>query len=122
VITATLANPNESRSVLYLLNSDKTTPVAFIVIQLDKSAGTGSTSPDQDLAYPNPTNGIIRIIRGKIFENAIVMNSSGIILQRSAGNFKEITIDLSNEPGGNYFIRLNGKDWTETVKVILVKE
>jgi len=55
--------------------------------------------------YPNPTNGeiTIKINQGQ-FEGAEVYNMQGTLIQST----EELKIDLSNQPNGVYFLRLNG--------------
>ena len=123
VFHTTAPNDNPwSRYVTYLVTSDKTTTVPFIVEQLGKFAGTQNISHDQLSIFPNPTTGIISIKSHKTIENIAIMNSSGLIIREKEGGFTETVFDLSEEPDGIYYIRIDGNDWSDRFKVILVKK
>ncbi|MEN8228219.1 MAG: T9SS type A sorting domain-containing protein [Bacteroidota bacterium] len=61
--------------------------------------------------YPNPTSGIVNI---ESFENDIqrvsVIDVSGKLIMQQKTATNHLTIDLSNQPAGIYFIKIEAKD------------
>jgi len=64
--------------------------------------------------YPNPTSGLIHIDANNI-EQIEVLNQMGQIIYTGEGN---TDIDLSRQPAGVYFVRVNMNDKTAVVKVL----
>jgi hypothetical protein len=66
--------------------------------------------------YPNPTEGIIHIVNseGAIGMELILLNSQGLILERTTIHESESTFSLQNYPSGLYLIRIGN----QSVKVI----
>ena len=81
------------------------------------------------LAYPNPSIGMCNL-RYKITQSGMVnikvLNLQGKLIQSySSGNQvlgeHILKIDLSSQPDGLYFIRLQTGEQVETAKVLLIK-
>jgi hypothetical protein len=122
VVHTTQANPNNwRRSALFLLTSSKTGTKPFYVIQLEKTAGILEQHADFIKIFPNPTCGILTIKSQIAAESASVINSSGALIREKQGQFKEVDFDLSGEPDGIYYIHIQGTDWSNYCKVILIK-
>ncbi len=71
--------------------------------------------------YPNPVNSeaIVEINSIDSYDSAILMNSTGQVLENKKFNNNTIlTIDTSNLSKGIYFIQLNGKMGVKTNKII----
>lgn len=71
--------------------------------------------------YPNPTNRIFTIDNVQSFENIVMHNSIGELVYQSEINTNKITVDLSNQLNGIYFVHLKDKS-NQNVVVKLIKE
>jgi uncharacterized protein len=80
--------------------------------------GIVGTAADLDyFIYPNPTNDLITIqTDGAGSESITIFNNLGQVIHSSKSNKKEITIDLSEQAAGLYFVRL------ETGKQFVIKK
>ncbi len=68
--------------------------------------------------YPNPTTGIFHIITSEDFLNIEILNITGKTINKLSVNNKQNSIDLSNQPNGIYFIKLQNEKTVKTMKVI----
>ena len=91
---------------------------------IDKSIiGTNDLISTQIRVYPNPSNGefFINVPPGKIFSYRIFNSVGQLIseLQNSQASDGPVRIELTNQPGGIYFIELCTEKETLIEKVIL---
>jgi hypothetical protein len=73
------------------------------------------------LIYPNPTRQQVLIHRESTREYTLqLLSSSGRVLaeEHIEGNTHTHMLDLGGEPPGMYFIRIFGRDFVETAKII----
>jgi len=71
-------------------------------------------------AFPNPTTGPVTIDHNRKIEEIFVVDISGKILMRLAGEEqKKIRIDLGNFPNGLYFFRFADVDHWEYAKIVV---
>ena len=76
-----------------------------------------------DALYPNPTTGRFYITFSKAIDNATVqiVDVSGKVIQRVKGSGTRLEFDLSNQPGGTYFIIIQTAGTVINKKVIKAK-
>ncbi|MBS1749804.1 MAG: T9SS type A sorting domain-containing protein [Bacteroidetes bacterium] len=65
-----------------------------------------------DALYPNPTTGRFFITFSKAIDNAVIQvaDVNGKVIQKVKGRGTRLEFDLSNQPGGTYFVQQ--MDWT----------
>jgi hypothetical protein len=73
--------------------------------------------------YPNPTFGVLHLFVGGTEENiAMYLNNlSGATIKKmnlTVGETREVAVDLSDIPQGNYIITINSKTVSQSFKVI----
>jgi hypothetical protein len=72
--------------------------------------------------FPNPTTGLLQL-RGDLHQVTAVeiLDLAGRVLTvpQSKGSVSEVTLDLASLPAGMYLARVQGKQFTNTEKVIL---
>lgn len=83
--------------------------------QLPKYTSTGNVGESVSVVYPNPTEGQFTV-QGEGIRQVEVHNTHGqcILTQLAGGN--SLTIDLSGQPAGIYFIKVTDKDGRKCVK------
>ena len=76
-----------------------------------------------DALYPNPTTGKFYITFSKAIDNSTVqiVDVSGKVIQRLKGSGTRLELDLSNQPGGTYFIIIQTAGTVINKKVIKAK-
>lgn len=76
-----------------------------------------------DALYPNPTTGKFYITFSKAIDNATVqiVDVKGKVVQRVKGSGTRLEFDLSNQPGGTYFVIINSEGVIINKKIIKVK-
>ena len=86
---------------------------------------TGSNEPiyNNNLVriFPNPGNDMINIQSDKLISGVEIFNFHGQLIKTESAQNKELSISVSEIPGGLYFVKValaNGKTWTEK----LIKE
>jgi len=93
------------------------------VIQEKSTIGIDNPSAPTFQIYPNPTDGIVRIIPEKVIAGMpviIVQDMYGrIIFNEQYPEAKEYEIDLSFAPGGSYFIIMRTFDTIKIQKLII---
>lgn len=95
--------------------------------QTDKSVSVNQVDFDYFDLYPNPTNGIIRIVLNSElddFLNLDVKNLLGKIIVRVESinpNEKVLDLDLSSYSAGIYFVTINTKKRIITKEILLIK-
>lgn len=75
--------------------------------ELTKQQEAASTAFEEvDALYPNPTTGKFYITFSKAIDNAIIQvaDLNGKVIQKVKGRGTRLEFDLSNQPGGTYFI------------------
>ncbi|HNW89231.1 MAG TPA: T9SS type A sorting domain-containing protein [Bacteroidales bacterium] len=98
----------------YCTNSDTTQ------IYVDLCTGHESVSDKQSvLIYPSPTNGILFINSDHQFSNIEILNFLGEKVYGAALNATKAEINLSEMPGGIYFVRINSESESQIEKIII---
>jgi len=83
-----------------------------VVLGLEEEK-TEKVDPTKALIYPNPTSNSVSVrMENGVYEGAEVFNIQGVKVLETESS----AIDLSNQPNGVYFFRVNG--YPETYKVI----
>jgi len=67
---------------------------------------------------PNPSNGIIRISSDADYKVEI-LNISGKMIKEFKVNSEIVTVNLSNESAGVYFVKFSNNEVSKTTKVII---
>ena len=70
--------------------------------------------------YPNPSTGIVNII-GQDLKSAEVFNTLGQHVATAAGDGERLSVDLSGQPAGVYFVSVTDKEGRKCVRKV-VKE
>lgn len=70
----------------------------------------------KSVAYPNPVNDVLNIKTTKEFNSVTVYNVMGQQVLHTTQNLSQI--NMSGLSNGAYFVKLNGPNFTETLKVI----
>jgi hypothetical protein len=85
-----------------------------------------NTPAESAVVYPNPGNGIIRILDPAFTGKQIryqAFNSTGELIRSGVGETSEgMAIDISDQPSGLYFIILENTPVRITLKYILIKK
>jgi len=85
-----------------------------------------NTPAESAVVYPNPGNGIIRILDPAFAGKQIsyqVYNSTGALIRSGVGETsEEIVIDIADQPSGLYFIVLENTPVRKTMKYILIRK
>lgn len=68
--------------------------------------------------FPNPVADKATIQGKEVIRKVILLNSAGQILKTTAGNKNDMEIDLSDFPGGVYFLEVHAVGTKETIKII----
>jgi hypothetical protein len=71
--------------------------------------------------FPNPTTGMINISFGAevVIESLVIIDVTGrIILKNQELNVSELTLDLSNESNGVYFLKLQANGSAQSIKIL----
>ena len=68
--------------------------------------------------YPNPAKNRVHISSDDLITGYKISNLSGQKLQEVKTNFNQGTVDISNYPGGVYFINIQSNDKNKVVKII----
>ena len=105
----------------YYCNNGSNRIAAPAVAQQENAASAGFE--EVDALYPNPTTGKFYITFSKAIDNATVqiVDVSGKVIQRLKGSGTRLELDLSNQPGGLYFIIIQTAGTVINKKVIKAK-
>jgi plastocyanin len=124
-ITATYtANSGTPRTADITVTVSGLPPITVTVNQ-DGTTGIASISKSEVRIYPNPTTGIIYVVPGgttsQILDVAILDFTGKILREETPNSGTAVNIDLSENPGGYYLVRVRTEDGTVTKKIILNK-
>lgn len=74
-----------------------------------------------DALYPNPTTGRFFITFSKAIDNAVIQvaDVNGKVIQKVKGRGTRLEFDLSNQPGGTYFVIINTAEGVTINKKVL---
>jgi hypothetical protein len=111
------------QTITYSVTQNGCSNSANSTIQVDACSGILETNSESLLAYPNPTNGLLKI-KGKDlmnYSNVDLIDISGKVVGTFAVNNNPMIIDLSSQSSGYYSVKFygNGK---ETVQKIEIKK
>ena len=74
--------------------------------------------------FPNPTKGIFMIksanLKDQVMEVSVMDISGKKISERACSGADEYTFDISQEPKGYYFIRINSGNTTQVRRIVLI--
>ena len=91
-------------------------------IFVESCIGIETIATTQWNIFPNPTNGLLTIVSPQnVNENVLiqVLGTDGkLILSETKSDNKNMTIDLSAQPVGVYFIRITGNDTVSVHRVV----
>lgn len=68
--------------------------------------------------YPNPTDGIVKLVYNNLIKEVVVSNLMGQVLLNKEFNSNQAEIDLSSLPNAVYLIRLNTENGSNVIKVV----
>ncbi len=113
------------------LNTSGTTIDPLAISKIDDIIVTGTAanvgieeilySSNSINIYPNPSNGIIKIVSDKSISNIEIINQIGSVVYAKNDNLTELNIDLSAYGSGIYFIRLKDLEGLQYNKKIIVQ-
>jgi hypothetical protein len=94
------------------------------VTQAASSVGINDVTSSDLQVYPNPTRGLIKFkagsLKNQVLEVSIMDISGKKILNRTCSGSEEYSFDISKEPKGFYFIRINTETSTQIRKFMLI--
>ncbi len=112
--------------------TDFTNPVTYTVIAengieqdwtitVTVAVGIANLSANQISIYPNPSNGIFTIqnFTNSQIQNLIITDITGKIIKQFTIYNSQFTINISNQPAGIYFLKINSNDGIYTEKIII---
>ena len=93
--------------------------------------GTGTPRPAPDLSrievpnrqstlFPNPTTGVFQIPLSLGSQSLRIFDNKGRVVQNKAlgNNQVQVSVDISDQPDGLYFIRIDQGNATRTLKIL----
>ena len=90
-------------------------------VYVDWTTGIDENANGQNIAiYPNPTENTVTI-EGKGLLQVCVFNTIGQEIQKHSANGNQITIDLSTQPAGCYFIEVVSEQGCKINKILRIK-
>jgi len=85
-------------------------------------------SPDRDrvaFVFPNPSNSLLTVrMPGNPHEiaEAVMMSATGqVVLRANITDANDLTLDIRHLPVGWYILQINGKSFTQTEKIVVVR-
>ncbi|MEI6456038.1 MAG: T9SS type A sorting domain-containing protein [bacterium] len=108
-----------SRETVLYLFSGVANPVTFKVVQKGRTTSSGEISNIKIIIYPNPTFEKLLITSELPMEHIQIFSITGEILRQAWVNSGQVTIDLSEEKRGLYFLVISGRDWSACRKIIV---
>ncbi len=100
------------------------TPQTVTVTQAASTVGVSEQSFTDLQVYPNPTKGIFKFntpgTRDQVLGVSIMDISGKTIFSKVCTGSEEYTMDLSLEPRGIYFIRINSGNTTQVRRIVLI--
>jgi len=105
--------------VFGFLNKGKT-PYGNLIEVTTPVVGIEEQNTESIAIYPNPTTGIFNISFGKVNSEVVYTISSleGKIVKTGKTSLNNLSIDLSKESKGVYFIRVNNKETSTVYKLV----
>jgi len=109
---------------------DFTNPVTYTIIAEDGTeqdwlvtvniASSVNNIENQILVYPNPSNGIFTIdLQASVRPcSVLITNITGKTIKQVVIKNSKFVIDLTNQPVGIYFMKLQTENYTKTIKII----
>jgi hypothetical protein len=96
--------------------------IAGNAIALQENAATADFETI-DALYPNPTTGKFYITFSKAIDNALIQiaDVNGKIIQKIKASGTKLQLDLSNQPGGTYFVIIQTGEIIINKKIIKAK-
>lgn len=88
---------------------------------VDPFVGLDENGKEQFLLYPNPTNGMVNIQMSSTFSEGLmeVRDSKGaLLLKRDLKGSQLQQFDLSGFDVGVYHVRISGRDFNETLRIV----
>ncbi len=84
------------------------------------ATGIGNLSSNQISIYPNPSNGIFTITNYEFqITNVEITDITGKRIKQFVIRNSKFVIDLTNQPTGIYFLKINSNDGIYTEKIII---
>ncbi|MGH1433201.1 MAG: T9SS type A sorting domain-containing protein [Lewinella sp.] len=93
--------------------------------RVDLDAIVSTETPVADITaakvYPNPTSGLLQVDLPEQASTAhlSLYNLQGQLVQQQAADSNTATMDLSNLPAGMYLLRVQGKGWLQSARVMV---
>lgn len=90
-------------------------------ITVSACVGINEQSADAVRIYPNPSTGLLTIVSGSPENVVTVFNAIGETVMTQQSNTTQVTIDLSAQTNGIYFVQVTNESGTHYEKVVLQK-
>lgn len=94
------------------------------VTQAASTVGVGEHVAADLQVYPNPTRGVFKIRSGDMKDQSLTVSMMDIsgktIFTRVCSGSEEYSFDISREPKGYYFIRINSEKATQARRIVLI--
>jgi hypothetical protein len=104
----------------FFLYSSYVGSITFTIVQKEKSSGTTENNPRLIRVYPVPSTGIIQIVCVQEVKRIKIYNAYGIIVNEIIKAEPDVTVDLTREGPGVYFLSLEGEKWSVIRKIVIL--
>jgi hypothetical protein len=94
--------------------------MTFTVVQKEKLSGTKENDPPPIHVYPVPSIGVIKIDCFSKADRIKLYNRYGIVVYEITRTEHVVTIDLTKDGPGIYFLCLEGADWSVIRKIVIL--
>jgi hypothetical protein len=100
------------------------TPQTVTVTQAASSVGIGDHQLSDIRVYPNPTNGVFKVtgdnLKNYMMQVSVLDMSGKNIITKLCSGADDYTFDISQQPKGFYFVRLNSENTTLVKRIVLI--
>lgn len=128
VCLKTKTSSNDSCSYCSWIGKDtfgniyRTSGFTLKVLNLQTGTTSISTNENSFTVYPNPTSGIFNLLLNRVENSQIkIYNVNAECIYQNINTYSNISIDLSNQVNGLYFIQLKTDHRTENKKIVISK-
>jgi hypothetical protein len=104
----------------FFLYSNYVGTMTFTIVQKEKSSGLSESNPGLIRVYPVPSTGIIQINCVQELRRIKICNAYGMIVHEIIKAEPDVTVDLTREGPGVYFLCLEGEKWSVIRKVVIL--
>ena len=114
------ANASGEAVIVIEANSNGKTVTNAFTVTVTPASGAEILSATNAVLYPNPSNGVFRVKTSSV-ENIVIsiFNVNGVLIYRNEHYCNDGIIDISNQPKGIYFVKVNSAQLNFTKSIIV---